>query len=137
MEAGDVAEWLLHAESDLTYAKLGQVDRRFCEIRLLFMRNKPLKRPLKPFLFTLRLMTNFFSGESAFGIPQTDRRTFRVSSRSRPVRFPPRRRAQLAPRLLGEIGDDRYALKGSAQNVQCLAGTAPVTKRQENIARAI
>ena len=26
MEAGDAAEWLLHAESDLTYAKLGQAE---------------------------------------------------------------------------------------------------------------
>jgi hypothetical protein len=26
MEASDAAEWLLHAESDLTYAKLGQAE---------------------------------------------------------------------------------------------------------------
>jgi transposase len=36
---------------------------------------------------------------------------------------------KLAPRLLGEIGDDRERFEGDAQNLQCLAGTAPVTKR--------
>jgi hypothetical protein len=36
---------------------------------------------------------------------------------------------KLAPRLLGEIGDDRGRFEGEAQNLQCLAGTAPVTKR--------
>ena len=36
---------------------------------------------------------------------------------------------KLAPRLLGEIGDDRERFDGDAQNLQCLAGTAPVTKR--------
>jgi transposase len=36
---------------------------------------------------------------------------------------------KLAPRLLAEIGDDRERFEGDAQNLQCLAGTAPVTKR--------
>jgi transposase len=36
---------------------------------------------------------------------------------------------KLAPRLLAEIGDDRGRFEGDAQNLQCLAGTAPVTKR--------
>ena len=36
---------------------------------------------------------------------------------------------KLAPRLLSEIGDDRERFDGDAQNLQCLAGTAPVTKR--------
>lgn len=33
---------------------------------------------------------------------------------------------KLAPRLLGEIGDDRARFQG-AEGLQCLAGTAPVT----------
>jgi hypothetical protein len=36
---------------------------------------------------------------------------------------------KLAPRLLSEIGDDRDRFKGDVQNLQCLAGTGPVTKR--------
>jgi transposase len=36
---------------------------------------------------------------------------------------------KIAPRLLAEIGDDRQRFQGEAQNLQCLAGTAPVTKR--------
>jgi transposase len=36
---------------------------------------------------------------------------------------------KLAPRLLSEIGDDRQRFDGDVQNLQCLAGTAPVTKR--------
>jgi len=36
---------------------------------------------------------------------------------------------KLAPRLFAEIGDDRGRFGGEAQNLQCLAGTAPVTKR--------
>ena len=36
---------------------------------------------------------------------------------------------KLAPRLLGEIGDDRERFEGHAQVLQCFAGTAPVTKR--------
>jgi transposase len=36
---------------------------------------------------------------------------------------------KLAPRLLAEIGDDRQRFQGDVQNLQCLAGTAPVTKR--------
>ena len=36
---------------------------------------------------------------------------------------------KIAPRLLAEIGDDRQRFSGEAQNLQCLAGTAPVTKR--------
>jgi hypothetical protein len=31
--------------------------------------------------------------------------------------------------LLAEIGDDRERFEGDAQNLQCLAGTAPVNKR--------
>jgi hypothetical protein len=54
MEAGDAAEWLLYAESDLTYAKLGQVQPAILRNQIAFMRNKPLKRPLKPYLFTLQ-----------------------------------------------------------------------------------
>jgi hypothetical protein len=42
---------------------------------------------------------------------------------------PPGAGPKLAPRLLGEIGDDRERFDGDAQNLQCLAGTAPVTKR--------
>jgi transposase len=36
---------------------------------------------------------------------------------------------KIAPRLLAEIGDDRERFDGDAQNLQCLGGTAPVTKR--------
>src|SRR5712672_3398271 len=36
---------------------------------------------------------------------------------------------KLAPRLLSEIGDDRQRFGGDPQNLQCLAGRAPVTQR--------
>ncbi|MBO0743257.1 MAG: IS110 family transposase, partial [Hyphomicrobiaceae bacterium] len=36
---------------------------------------------------------------------------------------------KLAPRLLSEIGDDRQRFDDDAQALQCLAGTAPVTRR--------
>ena len=36
---------------------------------------------------------------------------------------------KIAPRLLAEIGDDRERFDGDVQNLQCFAGTAPVTKR--------
>jgi hypothetical protein len=36
---------------------------------------------------------------------------------------------KIAPRLLSEIGDDRQRFGGDPQNLQCLAGSAPVTKR--------
>jgi transposase len=36
---------------------------------------------------------------------------------------------KIGPRLLSEIGDDRDRFEGEVQNLQCLAGTAPVTKR--------
>jgi Transposase IS116/IS110/IS902 family len=36
---------------------------------------------------------------------------------------------KIAPRLLSEIDDDRQRFGGDPQNLQCLAGTAPVTKR--------
>jgi transposase IS116/IS110/IS902 family protein len=35
---------------------------------------------------------------------------------------------KIAPRLLSEIGDDRQRFGSDAQALQCLAGTAPVTK---------
>jgi hypothetical protein len=35
---------------------------------------------------------------------------------------------KIAPRLLAEIGDDRERFGGDAQALQCLGGTAPVTK---------
>ena len=38
-------------------------------------------------------------------------------------------KTKIAPRLLAEIGDDRERFDGDVQNLQCLAGTAPVTKR--------
>jgi hypothetical protein len=37
--------------------------------------------------------------------------------------------SKIAPRLLSEIGDDRQRFDGEAQALQCLGGTAPVTKR--------
>jgi transposase len=36
---------------------------------------------------------------------------------------------KLAPRLLSEIGDDRERFGRDPQNLQCIAGTAPVTRR--------
>ena len=36
---------------------------------------------------------------------------------------------KIAPRLLSEIGDDRQRFDGDAGALQCLGGTAPVTKR--------
>jgi transposase len=36
---------------------------------------------------------------------------------------------KIAPRLLSEIGDHRQRFGGDPQNLQCLAGSAPVTKR--------
>ncbi len=36
---------------------------------------------------------------------------------------------KIAPRLFSEMGDDRERFAGEFQNLQCLAGTAPVTKR--------
>jgi transposase len=36
---------------------------------------------------------------------------------------------KIAPRLLAEIGDDRERFGDDAQGLQCLGGTAPVTKR--------
>jgi transposase len=36
---------------------------------------------------------------------------------------------KIAPRLLAEMGDDRERFDGDAQNLQCLGGTAPVTRR--------
>jgi transposase len=36
---------------------------------------------------------------------------------------------KLGPRLLSEIGDDRDRFGGEPQALQCLAGTAPVTRR--------
>ena len=36
---------------------------------------------------------------------------------------------KIAPRLLSEIGDDRDRFGGDVQALQCLGGTAPVTKR--------
>ena len=36
---------------------------------------------------------------------------------------------KLAPRLLSEIGDDRNRFGDEPQALQCLAGTAPVTRR--------
>ena len=37
MEAGDAAEWLLHAESDLTYAKLGQAEPAILRNQVAFL----------------------------------------------------------------------------------------------------
>jgi transposase len=40
--------------------------------------------------------------------------------------------SKIAPRLLAEIGDDRERFGGDAQALQCLGGTAPVSKRSGN-----
>ena len=46
MEAGDAAEWLLHAESDLTYAKLGQDQPAILRNQVAFHAEKAFKAVL-------------------------------------------------------------------------------------------
>ncbi len=50
MEAGDAAEWLLHAESDLTYAKLGQAELPFLRNRVAFHAQQAAEKVLKAVL---------------------------------------------------------------------------------------
>jgi HEPN domain-containing protein len=47
MEAGDAAEWLLHAESDLTYAKLGQAEPAILRNQVTFHAEQAAEKAFK------------------------------------------------------------------------------------------
>jgi hypothetical protein len=44
MEAGEAAEWLLHADSDLTYAKLGQAEPAILRNQVAFHAEQATQR---------------------------------------------------------------------------------------------
>jgi HEPN domain-containing protein len=50
MAAGDAAEWLLHAESDLTYAKLGQAERAILRNQVTFHAEQAAEKAFKAVL---------------------------------------------------------------------------------------
>lgn len=50
MEAGDAAEWLLHAESDLTYAKLGQAEPAILRNQVAFHAQQAAEKAFKAVL---------------------------------------------------------------------------------------
>ena len=50
MEAGDAAEWLLHAESDLTYAKLGQAEPAILRNQVAFHAEQAAEKAFKAVL---------------------------------------------------------------------------------------
>jgi HEPN domain-containing protein len=50
MEAGDAAEWLLHAESDLTYAKLGQAEPAILRNQVTFHAEQAAEKAFKAVL---------------------------------------------------------------------------------------
>ena len=50
MEAGDAAEWLLHAESDLIYAKLGQVQPAILRNQVAFHAEQAAEKAFKAVL---------------------------------------------------------------------------------------
>ena len=50
MEAGDADEWLLHAESDLTYAKLGQVQSAILRNQVAFHAEQAAEKAFKAVL---------------------------------------------------------------------------------------
>ena len=50
MEAGDAAEWLLHAESDLTYAKLGQANPAILRNQVTFHTEQAAEKAFKAVL---------------------------------------------------------------------------------------
>ena len=47
MGAGDAAEWLLHAESDLTYAKLGQAEPAILRNQVTFHAQQAAEKAFK------------------------------------------------------------------------------------------
>src|SRR5215471_19661264 len=53
MEAGDAAEWLLHAESDLTYAKLGQDQPAILRNQVAFHAEQATEKAFKAVLVHL------------------------------------------------------------------------------------
>jgi HEPN domain-containing protein len=50
MEAGDAAEWLLHAESDLTYARLGQAEPAILRNQVAFHAQQAAEKAFKAVL---------------------------------------------------------------------------------------
>ena len=50
MEAGDAAEWLLHAESDLRYAALGRGAQGILQSQVAFHAQQATEKPLKAVL---------------------------------------------------------------------------------------
>ena len=50
MEAGDAAEWLLHAQSDLTYAKLGHADPAILRNQVAFHAEQAAEKDFKAVL---------------------------------------------------------------------------------------
>ena len=50
MEPGDAAEWLLHAESDLTYAKLGQAEPAILRNQVAFHAEQAAEKAFKAVL---------------------------------------------------------------------------------------
>ena len=50
METGDAAEWLLHAESDLTYARLGQTQPAVLRNQVAFHAEQAAEKALKAVL---------------------------------------------------------------------------------------
>jgi HEPN domain-containing protein len=47
METGDAAEWLLHAESDLTYARLGQLQPAVLRNQVAFHAEQAAEKAFK------------------------------------------------------------------------------------------
>ena len=54
MKTGDAAEWLRHAESDLTYARLGEVQPAILRNQVAFHAEQAAEKALKAYLFTPR-----------------------------------------------------------------------------------
>jgi HEPN domain-containing protein len=50
MEPGDAAEWLLHAESDLAYAKLGQTEPAILRNQVAFCAEQAAEKAFKAVL---------------------------------------------------------------------------------------
>jgi hypothetical protein len=69
------------------------------------------------------------SWRPAFGLPQRIEELFQSHPDHDLFGSLPGAGPKIAPRLMAEIGDDRERFEDEVQNLQCLAGTAPVTKR--------
>ena len=55
MEVGDATEWLLHAESDLIYAKVGEREPAILRNQVAFHAEQAAEKHLKRCLFMPRL----------------------------------------------------------------------------------